>query len=187
LSEAINIQVPYNFERILYYITNGDAAYVKSFYEDQPEDTRQLDPTVHLALTETFASVSIDDDEMKAALRRTYEHQRYLCDPHTAVALAGVHKLDLARPQERRRKRRRPLLVMATASPCKFQAAVTAAVGEDAWNAYAAMEPALLDLADPVDEKPPLIYRRVEGVTLAETQAHWQTLLADVLRRLEGK
>jgi threonine synthase len=184
LSEAINIQVPYNFERILYYITNGDATYVRSFYEDQPEDARTLTSTVHDALRATLASVRISDDEMKAALRQVYEttHQQYVCDPHTAVALAGVYKLKLLQQNPKRR----PLVVMATASPCKFQAAVTAAIGPDAWNTYAATEPALLNLLDRV-EVAPLRYHKVDGGTLEETQAHWQSLLADVLHRLEAK
>jgi threonine synthase len=186
LSEAINIQVPYNFERILYYITNGDVTYVRSFYEDQPEDARTLTPTVHDALRTTLASVRISDDEMKAALRQVYEttDQQYVCDPHTAVALAGVYKLKLL--QQQSPQRRRPLVVMATASPCKFQAAVTAAIGSDAWNTYAATEPALLNLLDRA-EVAPLRYHKVDGGTLEETQAHWQSLLADVLQRLEAK
>jgi threonine synthase len=188
LSEAINIQVPYNFERILYYITNGDATYVRSFYEDQPEDARMLTPTVHDALRATLASVRISDDEMKAALRHVYEttDQQYVCDPHTAVALAGVYKLQLLQQPSPQGRRRRSLVVMATASPCKFQAAVTAAIGADAWNTYAASEPALWNLLDRV-EVPPLRYHKVDGGTLEETQAHWQSLLADVLQRLEAK
>jgi threonine synthase len=180
-SEAINIQVPYNFERILYYVTNGDAEYVRSFYEEQPEDARTLAPNVHQALIETFGSVSISDEEMQDALRHTYEKHQYLCDPHTAVALAAVEKLQLLQvvpPPVT------PLVVMATASPCKFQHAVTAAVGPDAWNAYAASEPALN--GNNHEEVPPQIYPKVEGASLEETQAHWQTLLKDVLEKLEA-
>lgn len=183
-SEAINIQVPYNFERILYYTTNGNTDYVRSFYETQSEDTRSLTPSVHEALVgeNTFGSVSISDEEMLAALRHTYETYQYLCDPHTAVAMAGISKLDLLTTHPKNR----PLLVMATASPCKFQKAVTTAVGPDAWNAYAALEPALNNDNNRLEEVPPLLYRKVEGASLEETQAHWKSLLKDVLRKLES-
>lgn len=172
-SEAINIQVPYNFERILFYCAEQDAAYVKAFYEEQPEASRTLHPSVHKVLSETFGSACISDDEMKDALRKTYQDHGYLSDPHTAVALAGVDKLGL---------RGQPIVLMATASPCKFQETVVDAVGEDVWDIYAATEPALHDIGE---ERPPLIYRKF-GDTLQQTQAHWETLLRDVLRKLEN-
>lgn len=172
-SEAINIQVPYNFERVLFYSTNENAAYVKTFYEEQPETSRMLDSSVHSVLSKTFGSTSISDDEMKDAMLKTYQEHGYLSDPHTAVALAGVQKLGL---------HQRPIVLMATASPCKFQETVVDAMGQDVWDTYAATEPALQNI---LEERAPIIYPKV-GETLEETQTHWESLLRDVLRKLES-
>ena len=65
LSEAINIQVPYNFERILYYITDQNVDLVRDWMR-QMEQTHKLDLSVVWLerLQKEFQSARVTDEEM---------------------------------------------------------------------------------------------------------------------------
>merc|ERR1711963_357084 len=88
----------------------------------------------HAKLQKVFVSRRIDDAAMCSALRQGVDQHSYLADPHTAVALAAVWDVYgtstgcLTTP---------PVAVIATASPCKFEVAVTKAAGEANWHSYA--------------------------------------------------
>merc|ERR1712039_584484 len=64
------------------------------------------------------------------AMRRCLDEHAYLVDPHTAVAMAT------AWDHVGNSQNDRPVAVLATASPCKFEAAVTKAIGAERWAAY---------------------------------------------------
>lgn len=127
LSDAINIQVPYNMERIFYYLTGEDRLLVKSWME-QMDCTSQLTlpEAWHQKMQQIFASARIDDDAMCEAMKRSVAEFGYLPCPHTAVAL-GAH---FATPADV------PRVIFATASPCKFQSSVTTALGQETWKNY---------------------------------------------------
>lgn len=127
LSDAINIQVPYNMERIFYYLTGEDSLLVKSWMK-QMDGTSQftLPEAWHQKMQQIFASARIDDDAMCEAMRRSVADFGYLPCPHTAVAL-GAH---FATPADVAR------VIFATASPCKFQSSVTTALGQETWKSY---------------------------------------------------
>merc|ERR1711953_1206420 len=82
-------------------------------------------------LQETFSSRRVDDVAMCAALRKGVQGYSYISDPHTAVALSAAWDVYGDQPLTR------PVAVLATASPCKFEVAVTQALGASQWTAYA--------------------------------------------------
>merc|ERR1711990_687135 len=91
LSEAINIQVPYNFERVIYYLTCGDQQLVKSWMTTMDETSKLTLPAEWLTkLQETFRSARIEDATMLQATRDAFERFDYLACPHTAVAIAAA-------------------------------------------------------------------------------------------------
>merc|ERR1719235_2719424 len=63
LSDAINIQVPYNMERIFYYLADEDASIVAGWMAE---------------IREVFASRRVDDTRMCAAVRRAVDEHGYL-------------------------------------------------------------------------------------------------------------
>jgi threonine synthase len=93
LSEAINIQLPYNFERILYLVTAQDTARVRSCMEQLPLhhkiDLSCPSPfatsppsTAHEPLgaliQKAFVTTAVTDGEMLDELKRTWERDGYL-------------------------------------------------------------------------------------------------------------
>jgi len=96
LSEAINCQCPYNFERMLYYISGQDAQGVSKFYEELAKTgVAKLQPKWHRGLFNLINTCNVTDDEMLDTIREYYTAHGYLSDPHTAVALTGVYKVGL--------------------------------------------------------------------------------------------
>jgi threonine synthase len=79
-------------------------------------------------------SVSIDEEETRATIRRVYARHAYALDPHTAVAwAAGDRYVDFAAdrvaPAERRTTPHMPLVTLATAHPAKFASAIAEELG----------------------------------------------------------
>lgn len=102
-------------------------------------------------LQQDFQSASISDDEMCHALREIYETESYLVDPHSAVAIAAAKKLGCLCDDESSSSSsrvtqqaaaepttnlQRKVVIISTASPCKFEEAVTIALGKESWNEW---------------------------------------------------
>ncbi len=122
LSPSMDIQVSSNLERLLFELWNRDgealAAAIATFRDG---GRMQLDPDRFGLLTEQWSGVSVDDEQTKATIGRTYAETGMLIDPHTAV---GVHAAEIAR-----RDLSVPLVTLATAHPAKFPDAVESATG----------------------------------------------------------
>ena len=185
LSDAINIQRPYNFERVFYYATGGDAS--KTGAAMAAGDFR-VDAATRGALRDGgYRAARVDDGAMLAALRAFRDAHGYVCDPHTAVAVAAADELGYA-PYGGPAAEPRPVAILATAHPCKFQAAVTEALGADAWAAYeasAAFPEAARELAGRAEVAPLALSRRA-GESLGAAQRRWETVLRAVLEDPDG-
>ena len=98
LANAMDVGDPSNFERLAW------------FYRD----TNPRDAGIH--------AQSIDDNAIKACIRREYEvHGRIVC-PHTACALELLSRL-------RAEGHRQPTLIAATAHPAKFETVIEPIIG----------------------------------------------------------
>lgn len=138
LSEAINIQVPYNFERVLYALSGCDAPLTRSWMRIMDMTKKLTLRGRHLRrLRGTFLSARVSDEEMLRTVREYRSRHGYLVDPHTAVALHACGQLGLARNAGGRvgaNPARRPTVVLATAHAAKFEEAVRAALGDAFWQ-----------------------------------------------------
>jgi threonine synthase len=208
LSDAINIQVPYNFERLLYYLTDGDHQQVARWYNNNARSCGHDDNCnnnngglLRLDLGETwltklqsvFDSARVTDEALCAALRRAHESLHYLADPHTAVALSAAEQLgylynDESRSGREANDRAAATAVLATASPCKFEHSVTTALGPEAWRQYYHSDqfPKAARTLMEQPEQAPILYPAVVGDSLSETQQHWEGLLQAIVTELES-
>lgn len=181
MSEAINVQVPYNFERILYYLTNnGDHQLVKSWME-QMEDTQKLDieSSILTKLQATFSSARVSDQEMCDTMVYLKEKFDYTVDPHTAVAVNAATKLGYRIDDGTNEI---PFAVLSTASPCKFEEVVTSALGKLVWEDYKKNHypKKALEIEIKV-EQPPTIYQWKDGLSLEEVQKQWEQQARDLI------
>lgn len=187
LSDAINIEVPYNFEQIVFYVTGGNHALIKEWMTIM-EQTQQLtlEGTWLATLKQDFCSARVTDNEMCNALREVYASLTNVADPHTAVAMAAAAKLgySITEKSSLDEKSSLPLVIVATASPCKFEDTLTVALGQDGWkqwerHSFPARARNMLQLV----ENTPILYRRDEGASLIEVQSKWREMMVGIVRR----
>lgn len=182
LSEAINIQVPYNFERLLYYVTNENHDIVKDWMHIM-DTTQRLDFTAEwlAELQQNFSSARITDDEMCNTMQMIHKRFNYFIDPHTAVAFAAAGKIGYS--LDRDNDERATYAILSTASPCKFEESVTSALGETNWLNYCDSHfPLKAREVLLKEECTPAIYRRTEDCPLEEAQKDWEENAKNILK-----
>ena len=120
-SPSMDILISSNLERLLFLAAEGDSAQVAKWMKELKEQGwYQLPEEVFARIRESFAAGCCDEQETLAEIRRVYEKDGYLCDTHTAVAMKVARELQRAEV---------PMVVLSTASPFKFPAAVLTAIG----------------------------------------------------------
>ena len=125
-SPSMDILVSSNLERLLFLLSR-DSAYVADLMRQLSEDgAYHLSDALLEKLRQDFSCGCCDDKGAADVIGRLWSEQHYLCDPHTAVAWSVAEQLD-----DELRGTGAPTVVLSTASPYKFPAAVLAALGED--------------------------------------------------------
>ena len=116
ISTAIDIVVPYNFWRFLYYSIGSDSEKLKALMNKfQASGKVELDEGTLSVIRNGFTSIAISDYETRETVRDTFEkYDGYLLDPHTAVAVAGANALKDTLPKGTK------IVCLATAHPAKF-------------------------------------------------------------------
>ena len=124
-SPSMDILVSSNLERLL-YLLSGDTKLVASLMKQLREAGAYTVPeALKAAIQKEFWAAYCDDARAAEIIGRVYREQHYLCDPHTASGFAAAEDYrnetgDLT-----------PMVILSTASPYKFPAAVLSAIGGD--------------------------------------------------------
>ena len=115
LAPSMDIQVASNFERFLYYALDENPTRVCSVMAQiKATGAYRFD----LLNKTVFSSSSASDEEITGLIRKVHDRYRYTVDPHTACAFKELDP-------------RRVSVVLATAHPAKFPAAIAAAIGTE--------------------------------------------------------
>ena len=136
-SPSMDILVSSNLERLLYLASGGDAEMVaEKLRELNEQGWYQIEGDLLQKIQGTFLCGCCDDTMTAQTIKTVWGQERYLLDPHTAVAwaVADQHRAELSGQT----------VVLSTASPYKFAPAVLAALGqavpEDAFAAMAELQ-----------------------------------------------
>ena len=125
VSPSMDILVSSNLERLLFLLTK-DAKLVAGLMASLSETGAYTVPASFKAqLDELFFAGCCDDTGTKAAIGQVWRDHGYLMDTHTAVAYDVAQQYKAACPDHA------PVVILSTASPYKFPAAVLEALGED--------------------------------------------------------
>ena len=135
-SPSMDILVSSNLERYLFLAGDGDTEIVARLMAELREQGVYTAPESLMArMREVFWAGCADDPQAFAAIRKVYEETGYLMDTHTAV---GWHVLEQFRAEA---DNGCASVVLSTASPYKFPAAVLTALGQPgAETGFAAMD-----------------------------------------------
>ncbi len=135
LSPSMDILVSSNLERLL-FMMSGDAALVKRLMAQlSAEGAYTIPESLHSRISEEFWAGCCGDQVTQTAIAQIWKGHQYLADTHTAVAWAVAQQYKAATGSQR------PVVILSTASPYKFPAAVLEALGQSpAEDAFAALE-----------------------------------------------
>ncbi|HEV2899941.1 MAG TPA: threonine synthase [Pseudaminobacter sp.] len=120
-SPSMDIQISSNFERLLFEASNRDPVSVRRYMGSLKQSGAFTIGEAALAAIHTeFDAGRASMDEAAATIRATLAGSGYLLDPHTATAMhvANLHAAGDV-----------PMIVLGTAHPAKFPAAVEEACG----------------------------------------------------------
>ncbi len=136
----------------------------------------------HTRLKEDFCSARVTDDEMIDALCRVHARLNYVADPHTAVALAAAMKMGYTFTEIASTDEMIPVVVLATASPCKFQEQMTVALGLEGWESWKEQSfPIRAHKTLETKEIEPYYFPQTEGASLIEVQSKWRRMMLDIV------
>ncbi len=122
-SPSMDIQISSNFERLLFEAYGRDAAAIRSAMEGLKQSGAfEIQPDALKFIRKDFRAGRATQKEVAKTIKAVLAETGYLLDPHTAVGVHVANKFE--KPQS-------PMVVLATAHPAKFPAAVKSASGID--------------------------------------------------------
>lgn len=121
LSPSMDIQLPSNFERLLFNLCGRDPSQLRQALIPPVSQALQLSKFQLGQLRQYFTSAAVTDAETLAAIESTYRNSGLVLDPHTAVGVAASNKLARELPE--------PVVTLACAHPAKFPETVNQAIG----------------------------------------------------------
>ena len=125
-SPSMDILVSSNLERLLYLMSGCDTKLVAELMGQLSRDGVYTVPgQMKDAINKEFYADFCDDALAAETIARVWNEKHYLCDPHTAASWA------VAENYVKETGDNRPMVVLSTASPYKFPAAVLEALGGD--------------------------------------------------------
>ena len=125
-SPSMDILVSSNLERLLYLMSGCDCDLVDALMKDLNQNGCYTVPDyLKSAIEKEFWAGCCDDTKASDAIAKVWADHHYLCDPHTACGWA------VAEDYVNQTDDHRPMVVLSTASPYKFPAAVLSAIGGD--------------------------------------------------------
>ena len=125
-SPSMDILVSSNLERLLYLMSGCDTKLVAELMGQLSRDGVYTVPDqMKEAICKEFYADFCDDAQAAATIAKVWQEKHYLCDPHTAASWA------VAENYVKETGDNRPMVVLSTASPYKFPAAVLEALGGD--------------------------------------------------------
>ena len=119
LSPSMDIQLASNFERLIYYVNNSDSSKTAEIMKKVKQNSYQIEKNNLDIIQKDFLSESCNAKETLDIIKKNYEENNIILDPHTAVGVGAVHKLSI-----------HDCVVLSTAHPCKFPDAIKNAVNK---------------------------------------------------------
>lgn len=124
-SSAIDILIPYNFWRHLYFSLEKDVKKIKFWMDEFAQNGKIIfDRETFETYRKGVLSNSVTDEETLQLIYEIYNTEGYLLDPHGAVSLQAADAVKKATGNEK-------LICLATAHPAKFPKTIKKAIREE--------------------------------------------------------
>lgn len=124
-SSAIDILIPFNFWRHLYFSLGKDVKKIKLWMDEFAQNGKVIfDQETFETYRKGFLSNSATDQETLELIYEIYNSEGYLLDPHGAVSLQAADAVKKATGNEK-------LICLATAHPAKFPDTIKKAIRKE--------------------------------------------------------
>ena len=112
ISPSMDISVASNFERLIYDLfLNRDAVQCTAMFKNFPIEPIKLDHSMWKKKEGLFSSCKVNDLDTTKMIKRVFESDSYLLDPHTAVAAVQAFEQS---------DQNNHYVLLSTAHPAKF-------------------------------------------------------------------
>ena len=123
-SPSMDILISSNLERLIYHIAGDNAAADAEYMQSLSEQGKyEITPSMREELGIFYGGWACEE-ETEEEIRRRFEEDAYVIDPHTAVASAVYGKYKKETGDTTR------TVIVSTASPFKFETSVMKALGK---------------------------------------------------------
>ena len=119
LSPSMDIQLASNFERLIYYVNNSNSKKTAEIMKKVKKNSYQIEKRDLDIIQKDFLSESCNEKETLGIIKKNYEENGVVLDPHTAIGVGAAQKLSL-----------NDCVVLSTAHPCKFPDATNNAINK---------------------------------------------------------
>lgn len=128
-SPSMDILISSNFERFLFEVSGRDAGKISSWFQRLSSEGKfSADPDTLTACRENMIAGWTDEEGVFETIKKVYEEDNYLLDPHTAVAMKVYNDY-------RENSGDKTFTVLtSTASPFKFAQSVLTAIAGDRYR-----------------------------------------------------
>ena len=134
-SPSMDILVSSNLERLIFHLLGNDATKTKELMDALVTKGEYTLADADKDILDLFAAGFATEDETAAEIKRVYDEDKYIEDPHTAVASA-VYEAYVQKTDDHT-----PTVIASTASPYKFpRVAISAVTGKDSGDDFKAVE-----------------------------------------------
>ena len=123
-SPSMDILVSSNLERLLYLLSGDEGLVAGLMKELGSKGVYQIPEELLSKIQKYFWAGCCDDEQTKQTIGKVWREYGYLCDTHTAVAYHVAQQYKAEHAQHA------PVVILSTASPYKFPAAVLEGLGE---------------------------------------------------------
>ena len=125
ISPSMDILVSSNLERLLYLLSEDTDLVADLMSKLNKEGFYTVPESLQAAIAEEFWAGCCDDSKASETIGKVWAEQKYLCDTHTACGWAVAEEYVATTGDNR------PMVVLSTASPYKFPAAVLSSLEEN--------------------------------------------------------
>ena len=166
VSSAIDILVPINFWRFLYFNVEDDTTKIKEWMETFERTGQVIFNAETMAeYRKGFLSKSISDEQTLKTIKNVFDEEHYLLDPHGAVAVAAADQLKVQLGEH-------PLICLATAHPAKFPETLERLLGTDQMP-RAAMHPSIEEAKVKCQKNYTCHYSHLHTALKETMNTHW--------------
>ena len=93
LSPSMDIQLASNFERLIYYVNNSNSEKTAEIMKKVKQNSYQIEKNNLDIIQKDFLSESCNEQETLDIIKKNYEENNIILDPHTAVGVGSAKKL----------------------------------------------------------------------------------------------